>query len=401
MIKFKKYKNVLLLEYSPEQNPEWVKFSFEKNKSIQLRRTFSLSKDDLFIDESIYTVENYIEDSSWFFMFGVLVDDYFKINSNILSIKLNLYIHKRINVTDKFFTAYRNISIFSKIEIFVNEDIYIGYDENSLPLDTFLKLLKIFPGSTELTRYSNARISGILREFYNVPTDDEKEYDDYIKKKEKMIISPLQGRTFANQEYEKYKLLLNELTNMLNSQESVFEKTWQHKILNILLLLYPKYIGVFEEVDVKDVYQNKIRRLDFLLVDFNGNVDIVEIKKPSTKSVVSDSTYRDNYIPLRELSATVMQIEKYIFYLDKWGKEGETQLAARYNSELPDNMPIKVINPKAIIIMGRDCMLSKDQLMDFELIKRKYNNVIDIITYDDIIRRLNHIIFMFSKELGK
>jgi hypothetical protein len=30
--------------------------------------------------------------------------------------------------------------------------------------------------------------------------------------------------------------------------------------------------------------------------------------------------YRNNHIPLRELSGAVMQIEKYIYYLNRWGK---------------------------------------------------------------------------------
>jgi hypothetical protein len=35
--------------------------------------------------------------------------------------------------------------------------------------------------------------------------------------------------------------------------------------------------------------------------------------------------------------------------------------------------------------MGRTVGLSEEQIQDFEVIKRKYKNVIDIITYDDLI----------------
>jgi len=42
--------------------------------------------------------------------------------------------------------------------------------------------------------------------------------------------------------------------------------------------------------------------------------------------------------------------------------------------------------------MGRDNNLGHDQRQDFEVVKRKYKNVIDIITYDDLLRRLDFII---------
>lgn len=95
---------------------------------------------------------------------------------------------------------------------------------------------------------------------------------------------------------------------------------------------------------------------------------------------------------MRELSGTVMQIEKYIFYLNKWGRDGENWLTKKYKNEIPENFQIHITNPSAIIIMGREVGLSKEQLQDFEVIKRKYKNVVDIITYDDLLNRLNYII---------
>ncbi len=41
--------------------------------------------------------------------------------------------------------------------------------------------------------------------------------------------------------------------------------------------------------------------------------------------------------------------------------------------------------------MGRDRGLSDEQKNDFEVIRRKYRNIMDIITYDDLLRRLEVI----------
>jgi putative sterol carrier protein len=96
-----------------------------------------------------------------------------------------------------------------------------------------------------------------------------------------------------------------------------------------------------------------------------------------------------------------MQIEKYIFYLNKWGKKGEEKLTAHYKNELAENFKIKITNPSGLIIMGRTVGLSEEQIQDFEVIKRKYKNVIDIITYDDLISRLNFTIKQWEKTYNK
>ncbi|MHB8279721.1 MAG: Shedu immune nuclease family protein, partial [Candidatus Humimicrobiaceae bacterium] len=156
------------------------------------------------------------------------------------------------------------------------------------------------------------------------------------------------------------------------------------------------YIAAFDEVTINDIY-NKKRKLDFILVDSNGNIDVVEIKRPFNKSIVSQNKYRDNYIPLRELSGSVMQIEKYVFYLNKWGIKGEEILTKKFKNDLPKNFRIKIINPGGLIIMGRENDLTNEQLADFEVIKRKYINIIDIITYDELILRIEKLIDKFNQ----
>jgi hypothetical protein len=118
---------------------------------------------------------------------------------------------------------------------------------------------------------------------------------------------------FIQTDLDKYLTILRKLQYMISNEGKYSEKQWQREILQIILLLYPKYIYVFEGTPVKDEYSGKTKQLDFLLVDSGGNIDIIEIKKPFGSCIISSSKYRDNHIPLRELSGTVMQVEKYIF----------------------------------------------------------------------------------------
>lgn len=136
--------------------------------------------------------------------------------------------------------------------------------------------------------------------------------------------------------------------------------------------------------------------IDIALVDANGNLDVKEIKKPFDDRILRRGLYRGNSVPTSELSGGIMQAEKYIFHLSRWGIRGEDTLTKQYSHELLSGMKIRISNPKAIIMVGRDQIdgssMTEAQLLDFEIIKRKYANMMDIITYDDLLRRLNNTI---------
>lgn len=183
---------------------------------------------------------------------------------------------------------------------------------------------------------------------------------------------------------------------MLSSENSYSENQWQNEILEIILLLYPKYILSFTSVFIT-IDSKKRRFLDFMLVDNNGNIDVIEIKKPFESSIMSNNFYGNNYIPHKDLTSTVMQLEKYIYHLNRWGVAGEKKLNDKYSDSLPEGLSIKITNPKGFIISGRENNLSPEQKSDFEVVKRKYKNVIDIITYDDLLQRLRFTIEQIKK----
>ena len=193
-------------------------------------------------------------------------------------------------------------------------------------------------------------------------------------------------------------MLYEKLEKMLEKESSYSEKKWQDEILDIICILYPKYIQAFKNVQVKD-QDGKNRYIDIMLVDSCGNIDIIEIKRPFDNCIVSKRQYRDNYIPMIELSGAIMQLEKYIYYLNKMGRKGERLISERYKNKLPNGLKINIINPKGLIIMGRENTLSQSQRNDFEIIKRKYKSVIDIISYDDLLARLRFTILQFQEGI--
>ena len=55
-------------------------------------------------------------------------------------------------------------------------------------------------------------------------------------------------------------------------------------IIKLILLVFPKYVAVLENVEVADFYSSQQRttkrRIDLCLVDASGNLDVIEIKRP-------------------------------------------------------------------------------------------------------------------------
>ena len=135
---------------------------------------------------------------------------------------------------------------------------------------------------------------------------------------------------------------------------------------------------------------------DFLLVDANGFVDILEIKKAD---ILLLTKYRNNYVASRELSGAIQQIEKYIYCLNSSDK-AKNDVSSKLALHLPIGLKVQVVNPQGILILGRSNELNIQQKQDFELIKRQYKHIADIMTYDDLINRLENIVCSLKARLA-
>ena len=394
-VEFYSENDALFLKYEPRDGTSWVHERLNRNETLTIKRTFHLRQEHLVEESPPADHEeswSFLEAHTVRFQVARLEGEYFKLDKEILNLDCDLLIHRNVPLTYKSFTAEQNISIFRVIAELRPGRIVIGGSEtDAIPEIDFNDLVDNFPSGFELKRYALARISSVVREFVETQIDAEQLFRRYVAKR-------LNKRTknfrqeFKQAEIEKYRFLHDKLAAMLNSESTYNEPAWQAEILQIILLLNPKYIKALREAPVRDTYRNTTRKIDLLLIDASGNIDIVEIKQPFDKCIITNSQYRNNYIPLRELSGTIMQIEKYVLYLNKWGQEGEKYLTQKYKAELPSDFSIKITNPGGIVIMGRDNNLTQAQIQDFEVVKRKYKNIIDVITYDDLLRRLDFIV---------
>ncbi|MDK2593535.1 Shedu immune nuclease family protein [Pseudoalteromonas obscura] len=397
MLEFYKENQNAILRYSSEGvAPHWLYPKLRSSEVVKISKVFNLTKEDL-----ISNIEQYDTLGAVEFKIATLSGDYYCFPKQILNLDNDLYVHKSIELNKKLFIAERGVSIFGKLDNLVSTSIFLGGEnENSIPKGVFEKLQRDFPNSYELNKYASARVSSIISSYIELGDDHEEKYQTYMNNKVSLKGADLNSQ-FAKFEVQKYNSLLEKLNYMLENEIAYSEAQWQKELLQIILLIYPKYIHIFKEAPVRDTYSNTTKSIDYLLVDSSGNIDIIEIKKPFDKCIVTSRTYRDNHIPLRELSGTLMQIEKYLYFLNKWGKKGEDYLTKKYESKLGVNFRIKVTNPSGIIIMGRTDGMSFEQKQDFEIIKRKYKSVIDIITYDDLLERLRYTVQRWTNTSPK
>lgn len=385
----------------------WVWDELKKEGVVQISKIFFFKIDDLLNPPA---PSQDFEDYRYRFQFGKFDGIYVKIPGRILDIKNDLIISRDVKLKRSVFVAERNVSIFGRLsELLEHSDpIVIGGTElGAIPRDVFEELLRKFPNTYELDRYADARVQTILSQYLDGMKDARGHYENYLNKKTALTsITKLDLSALKELEIEKYVLIRGLIDDALKTKQDWSEGEWQQLMLSFLLLLFPKYIKVIENITIPDYYSDlgkkTNRYIDIGLVDVNGNLDVIEIKKPFDDKILRKSLYRGNSIPTSELSGSVMQAEKYLFHLSKWGVKGEKILTEKYAKELPDEMTIRISNPKAIIIVGRDQIrganMTGSQLLDFEIIKRKYARMMDIITYDDLLRRLNNTIAALSSH---
>lgn len=387
----------LFLVYTPETNDgKWLRHQLDTTGKASLSgKIFHVTKARLI--ESGKDAD----EVEFVFRVGTLASSYYCIDQEVLGLNFDLAIHVTVNLERKIFAAERNISIFRRFNDFGLESLAIGGDEEeALPAEVFGQLLTKFPNTTELDHYAKARISAIVRNYLPLAVDPQSNYVRYMRKRESLVGA--QPRiTFAELEAEKFEGLIAKIEMMLDNTVPYNETQWQMEILQVIQFLYPKYIKAFREAPVRDSLANKNRSIDFLLIDASGYVDAIEIKQPFAECIVTSNRYRDNHVPMRELTGTIMQLEKYLYHLNRWGEAGEKKLNERYSEQLPEGMELKIVNPSGMIIMGRDQNLTSEQRTDFEVIRRKYRHVVEIMTYDDLLRRLKVIREQFFKEIKK
>ena len=390
--------DTIFLNYQISDNASWIDVRIAIDGYVNLKKRFHFRYEDIQYKE-------YGSDFSMVkFVIAKLNGEYFEIPKHIFGTTNNILIHKEKKIAKKYFRIIVEKKLFYSIEEIIQKQVIIGgAHEGAISFDGFVRIVQTLPTDTEIDLYIKKRTSNILNDYVENVRDYGKRYEKYLERKQKE--TPVQHTLVAvsQYEYEKYKFVLELLNKMLCDYDGYVERDWRNEIIQIVALIYPQYTVSVKELCIKGTVREKAenRYIDIALFDINGNIDVLEIKRPCDEiPLLSKTTYRDNYLPSKDLAGAIMQVEKYIYNLRRMGKEGEKRLTCRLHDKyrhVPGvlDMKVRITNPRGMIIMGRSNCLSDDEKNDFEIIRRKYANIADIITYDDLIQRLESLMSKF------
>jgi hypothetical protein len=410
----------LVLAYFPQAN-YWVASCIENDEPICIKKDhcqkaiFTFLKSDVIksipaSDVAAGEFGNETEICGWEFNVGTMEDGYYVIPKRILSSGHDMLIHKTVTISIDFFSGtVLNTRIVPIIDKMIAQPLIVGGERNgAIPEKDYISLLRRFPTREQLHYYAQSQVEGVLCEYYPQTEESSRILQEYIERRYKRA-DRVYGRLMAQRNVDsalsaireidcaKMRFALNRMEELLAGCEKYREKIWQREIEKILLLAFPQYVAKVPHLRMPDSIGDANHRvIDIALVSMTGCVDIVEIKRPEEGQLLSQKpNYRMNYFPSRKLSGVVMQAEKYLINLQRWGSRGEETI-----KKLTKVDAVFIRSPRAIIITGRSAELdSERKAADFEVVKRKYAHMLDIVTYDDLVNRLKNVIRLQHEEV--
>lgn len=399
-VEFEVSDNELYLIYRPRDDTSWVRERFERDEELLVKGTFHLTSKDL-VEDAAKEKANaagddddilWIDDDRLVFAIATTDGVYFRFKPQVLGFETPVLLHQDARPNWKWFSAERKVSILNIVQSLGLERIVIGGpDPDAIPIPEYERLLNQFPTPFELRRYVQARVATVVRQYTEPAIDAEALLNAYVDRRT-VATAPNFEAPFRQFDIAKYAFALERLQAMLANETGTSEAQWQLEIVEIILLLNPRYIKAFAEVRLWDADASTWRRIDILLVDASGNVDVIEIKKPMGKPIMLPVRYRDHHLPMRDLVGAMGQVTHYLRHLSRWGSAGEDYLTQLLRADLPVGFRIRIVNPSGIVIMGRSNTLSDAQRREFEVLRRDSKGVVDIVTYDDLLARVQAVL---------
>lgn len=303
----------LLLEYYPELvGPDAYIDRLRDKGSRWLFNVFLVKGKDYYDTEGDYVR----------FVIGEDDGNYYKLDSSIIQTKHVFYFEKTITLHKSDFVGERKSSILRLLDAYISSDIkevFIdsqstdNYLNNHMPYKLFRKYVASIPHNKELDEYIDSRAAVVLQEVFPEVSDRIIKHEQRVESIHKRLMrekKQTELHMFYKFDREKMFSVKTELEYLIKNSRSIAEGEFQEKIAEIICFIFPKYIYSVREVTYKGI-DGHDKRPDFVLIDFNGNVDFLEIKKPDIP-IINKTKYRNNYSASHDLSGAVQQVEKYI-----------------------------------------------------------------------------------------
>lgn len=203
----------------------------------------------------------------------------------------------------------------------------------------------------------------------------------YIAKESLNVVNVLKATT----QIKTLKEISAEIKGEIDNNRS--EAWWQVYIHKNILIIQQGYLQAIEKMNIT---VGNTKYPDYSLVTFDGFLDILEIKKPSTPLTKEDPS-RGNYFWDTEISKAIIQVENYIENVSKNAEAVRGYIKDEFNIEL------KVVRPKGTILAGQYKLFTKQKEKDDFRLLTLANKNINFVTYDELVTRLDNYIEVLEK----
>lgn len=219
MIRIYSLKDLLILDYTVDHGPDWVKDKLKEDGSFTLRKTFTFEPKDLLDKSEREKIERAVEADEDLeesehddpfdpeiisFILGRLVADYYRIDKAKITRNHDVYLHTSMKLDIKLFVSHRHISVFAKLAQFLQRDIFVGGEaENTIPEQIMWDLIKRFPNTHQKDLYEGSVITSLIRDYVDNIPDYRAKYEKYINKRKTVKASDL-GHILKDQELHKF-----------------------------------------------------------------------------------------------------------------------------------------------------------------------------------------------------
>lgn len=320
------------------------------------------------------------------------------------------------NAYSKMTTVWKDLYKISRY-VSNTQGIYIGGDHKpNIPVRSLNTLRDRLVGNAEIQHYIDIQNGRVLEDFIDMDTSRAKALiaRQQEKRHSEILIKNDQNRSVITQVNTQLKEFHDELKEVLDQNDKQpkawIEHDYQKLLFKIFPFIFPQYTHFIREYNFKidGNAQKKEDIPDFIALNSSLSVDVMEIKTPDFP-LFRKGQYRKNFVFASEVQGLISQIQKYIYNLTRNSLREEPRLQKRFEDKAELKLSkssggIHIRSPKGLIVVGRSPSHSTQNLeeaqqqeQDFDIYKRRYEDILFFLTYDDILDWTERIISRQSK----
>lgn len=168
------------------------------------------------------------------------------------------------------------------------------------------------------------------------------------------------------------KIIEGEFTNEIYIQKFLLKNLWM--------------FGNDYSFIINDEKINAENILDIIPKNFEGYIDVIEVKLPNEKLFNWDNSHKNLYCT-SNLTKAISQTQNYIFELEKMTINEKYQMKNK----------CKIIKPKGVVLYGSREKLNSDEERYLRILNSSYHNLM-IITYQQLLEKAKNTISFYEMK---